>query len=105
MIWVKVIYNHHFIYTHSHTRLLYAGGTVFLPNTNNLKCHQEHKSTIGNEKILFLNSCKYKQALLKKGDMQIMDSRTLHFGDANIGGRLCHISLIHSFIHSLIHSL
>jgi hypothetical protein len=30
-----------------------------------------------------LASCKYRRSLLKKGDAVVMDSRTLHFGDAN----------------------
>ena len=58
------------------------GATVFLPRTNNLESHTAHKLK---KNGIFLNSCDYRQGLLKKGDVAIMDSKTLHFGDANIG--------------------
>ena len=57
------------------------GPTVFLPGTNTLKCHENLKSPF--EKDEMLSTCEYRRALLKKGDVAIMDSRTFHCGDAN----------------------
>lgn len=61
------------------------GATIFLPSTNTLYCHEQHKSNLTKDD--FLSTCEYRQSLLKKGDIAIMDSRTLHCGDANTDSR------------------
>jgi ectoine hydroxylase-related dioxygenase (phytanoyl-CoA dioxygenase family) len=61
------------------------GPTLFLPNTNNEHDHAQHKNPKTKDK--FLASCVYKQGLLKKGDLVIMDSRTMHCGTGNDSGK------------------
>ena len=61
------------------------GATIFLPRTPTEECHRLHKSPT--TKDAFLAKAEYRQALLKKGDCAIMDSRLLHCGDANYGDR------------------
>ena len=61
------------------------GPTIFLPKTNSQECHTLHKNA--STKDEFLGRCEYRQSTLKKGDCCIMDSRTLHSGDANFKGR------------------
>jgi len=65
------------------------GRTIFLPGTNTEAVHEEYdKHAKSNkysstEKERFLAQQKYRQGLLKKGDVAIMDSRTLHCGSEN----------------------
>lgn len=58
------------------------GPTWFLPLTHTQEAHERHNSDDG--KAAFLATCEYRKALLKKGDVVIMDSRTLHCGGPNI---------------------
>lgn len=60
------------------------GPTIFLPRTNTETSHKDYKDV--SRKKEFLASHEYRTALLKKGDVAIMDSRTLHFGSANTSG-------------------
>lgn len=59
------------------------GPTIFLPGTQNNDSHTQLFSKNVLEKDTFLAQSQYKQALLKCGDVVIMDSRTLHCGHAN----------------------
>ena len=61
------------------------GATIFLPKTNTEKCHSLHKDV--STKDDFLSNCEYRQSLLNKGDVAIMDSRLLHCGDSNYSSR------------------
>jgi hypothetical protein len=58
------------------------GPTLFLPGTNTKSAHDRMTST-AHTKDEFLIGCQYRQGLLKKGDCVVMDSRSLHCGDAN----------------------
>jgi hypothetical protein len=58
------------------------GPTVFLPRTHNRDVHERHKAT--KTKDALLAESEYRLGLLKKGDVAIMDSRTLHSGGANL---------------------
>ncbi len=60
------------------------GATIFLPRTNSRDSHTQHK---GSKKDIFLAGCEYRQGLLKKGDLTVMDSRILHCGDSNYSKR------------------
>jgi len=57
------------------------GGTIFLPRTTPVESHAQFKDST--TKDAFLGGSEYRQGLLRKGDVAIMDSRTLHCGDAN----------------------
>lgn len=59
------------------------GATIFLPRTNNARCHWQNKNTTAKAHAAFLATCEYRQGLLRKGDVAIMDSRLLHSGGAN----------------------
>jgi hypothetical protein len=59
------------------------GPTTFLPRTHTRSCHESHQATDGS-RYEFLASCEYRQSLLGRGDVAIMDSRTMHYGGANI---------------------
>jgi hypothetical protein len=59
------------------------GPTWFLPWTNTQDSHDQHTSGEAN-KYAYLSSCDYRKASLRKGDVAIMDSRTLHCGGANV---------------------
>lgn len=61
------------------------GPTLFLPNTNNEHDHAQHKNPKLKDKLLARSV--YKQGLLQKGDLVIMDSRTLHCGTGNSSGK------------------
>ena len=61
------------------------GPTWFLPSTHTQEAHERHNSD--DEKAAFLTTCEYRKALLKKGDVVIMDSRTLHCGGPNVSER------------------
>ena len=58
------------------------GPTVFLRGTNTLDCHDRLKSPELKDEMLA--SCEYQRSTLKKGDATVMDSRTMHFGGANL---------------------
>jgi hypothetical protein len=45
------------------------GPTIFLPKTNNERCHNLHKDA--SKKDNFLTSCEYRQSLLNKGSFCI----------------------------------
>jgi hypothetical protein len=61
------------------------GPTIFLPGTNTAESHRLFKnSTTKND---FLSSREYRQGVLRRGDCAVMDSRTLHCGDANYKSR------------------
>jgi hypothetical protein len=57
------------------------GPTVFLSRTHTHSCHEQLKSI--DQKDALLASCQYHRGTLQKGDAAVMDSRTMHFGDAN----------------------
>jgi hypothetical protein len=59
------------------------GPTIFLPRTNTDQAHLSHQAPTFKERESFLVDCEYRISCLKKGDAAIMDSRCLHFGDAN----------------------
>lgn len=61
------------------------GPTIFLPGTHTAEAHARLFDPA--KKDEFLGGCEYKQALLKRGDAVVMDSRTMHYGDANWRGR------------------
>jgi hypothetical protein len=64
------------------------GPTIFLPRTNTQETHERLKSkTDKTEKDAMLASCEYQRSVLKKGDAAVMDSRMLHFGDANVSSK------------------
>ena len=56
------------------------GPTWFLPLTNTQDSHDKHN----NSDEAFSMSCDYRKASLRKGEVAIMDSRTLHCGGPNI---------------------
>jgi ectoine hydroxylase-related dioxygenase (phytanoyl-CoA dioxygenase family) len=62
------------------------GPTVFLPRTH---CGAEMHAAFNGDatKADFLRSREYRHAVLKKGDVALMDSRVLHCGGANSSGR------------------
>ena len=62
------------------------GPTVFLPRTNTQTCHESFKGST-DTKADFLAGCEYRQSLLRKGDVAVMDSRTLHMGHENVSSR------------------
>ena len=57
------------------------GPTLFLPHTHTQKAHAQffHDDTAVRQNFLE-NQVEYKTSQLKKGDVQIMDSRILHAG-------------------------
>jgi hypothetical protein len=59
------------------------GPTTFLTRTHTKSCHESHQAT-EESRFEFLASCEYRQSLLGRGDVAIMDSRTMHYGGANI---------------------
>jgi hypothetical protein len=59
------------------------GPTTFLPRTHTKICHESQQATDAS-RYEFLASCEYRQSLLGRGDVAIMDSRTMHYGGANI---------------------
>ena len=62
------------------------GPTVFLPGTNTEDGHARiacDKKT----KEEFFKGREFRQALLHKGDVVVMDSRSMHYGDANSQSR------------------
>ena len=61
------------------------GPTLFLPRTNN---RESHNASIQTErsKAELLDNADYRHALLRKGEVTVMDSRTLHCGTANRSG-------------------
>jgi hypothetical protein len=61
---------------------LSMGPTVILPRTNVEEAHVKFNADT-NTKNAYLKTCEYKLSLLKKGDVTIFDSRTLHCGSAN----------------------
>ena len=62
---------------------LNMGPTVFLPSTNTQQCHQEFNLE-ENKKKAFLQSREWSTSLLKKGDVQILDSMCIHAATANV---------------------
>uniref|UniRef100_A0A7S2XTW9 Phytanoyl-CoA dioxygenase n=1 Tax=Attheya septentrionalis TaxID=420275 RepID=A0A7S2XTW9_9STRA len=58
------------------------GPTLFLPRTHSREVHDRHNEA--KTKDTLLADSEYRLGLLKKGDVAIMDSRTLHSGGANI---------------------
>ena len=62
---------------------LNMGPTVFLPSTNTKQCHQEFNLK-EEEKKEFLQSREWSTSLLKKGDVQILDSMCIHAATANV---------------------
>ena len=63
------------------------GPTLCIPGTNTQASHKAHTVT-EDSKREFLERSEYRQALLRKGDVMVMDSRTLHCGGANCSGCL-----------------
>ena len=63
------------------------GPTIFLPRSNTKLEHDQLFSKKAEIKSSYLCSAEYRQSLLRKGDITIMDSRTLHCGNANYGSR------------------
>ena len=67
------------------------GPTVFLPKTNTEICHKDFKQSTNDylkdgskENDIFLTSREWRSSCLKKGDVQILDSRCLHAATANV---------------------
>ena len=56
------------------------GPTLFLPGTHTRESHHTFLKGKGNAQAQFLTHAKYCTSHLKKGDVQIMDSRVLHAG-------------------------
>ena len=54
------------------------GPTVFLPKSNAKDAHT--KLYTPSTKDVFLGATEYRQALLRKGDVVVMDTRTMHYG-------------------------
>jgi ectoine hydroxylase-related dioxygenase (phytanoyl-CoA dioxygenase family) len=57
------------------------GPTVFLPGTNQENVHRRLNEPDAKEGMLV--SREYRQSVLQKGDVAVMDARTMHFGSAN----------------------
>jgi hypothetical protein len=60
------------------------GPTWFLPSTHTEASHDQYNSSNSGGKDAFLSSCEYRKATLRKGDVAVMDSRTLHCGGPNV---------------------
>lgn len=71
------------------------GPTVFLPRTNTQQCHEDFNNEVNGESSSrtpddgsggndsFLKSREWSTSLLKRGDVQILDSMTIHAATAN----------------------
>lgn len=57
------------------------GPTLFLPRTNTQESHESYKDS--STKDAFFAQAEYRLSLLRRGDVAIMDSRTLHCGFEN----------------------
>jgi hypothetical protein len=79
------------------------GPTIFLPGTHTLDCHDRLKLDVEQKHEMFA-SREYRRSLLKKGDCAVMDSRTFHFGDANISEETRRV-LMYFTIRNPLHSL
>ena len=60
------------------------GPTWFLPSTHTEASHGQYNNSNSGDKNAFLTSCEYRKATLRKGDVAVMDSRTLHCGGPNV---------------------
>jgi hypothetical protein len=77
------------------------GPTLFLPRTNTAACHEAIKSESHYRE--FLVAQEYRMALLRQGDVAIMDSRCLHGGLRNASGprrALLYLTLKHPTLFS-----
>jgi ectoine hydroxylase-related dioxygenase (phytanoyl-CoA dioxygenase family) len=79
------------------------GPTIFLPSTNNQDCQDRFQNDKTKNELFA--SCEYRQAMLRKGDVAIMDSRTLHCDGANVSSPPARRALLYFTLLNPAHSL
>ena len=82
------------------------GPTVFLPKSNAKEAHT--KLYTPSTKDAFLGATEYRQALLRKGDVVIMDTRTMHYGRSVVPYTILSLKptpIIHSFYTNIVNTI